>query len=232
MLDLPRSSHAITTVVFDFDGVLADTERLHLAAFQEVFATRGWALSEAVYFDRYLGYDDHGLVDAYAGDQNLTLAEPDFLALVDEKTRIFAGRIEAGEVLYPGARRCVEQLAAHFSLGIASGALRAEIITILGGAGLLASFPVIVGADDVSACKPAPEPYLRAAELLGVIPAQCVAIEDSAPGLLAARTAGMRTIGLTTTTPRHLLVDADRILDGLGEVSPAMIRAFGQAGAL
>jgi HAD superfamily hydrolase (TIGR01509 family) len=215
-------SGLITTVIFDFDGVLADTERLHLRAFQQLFAARGWQLDEAVYFDRYLGYDDEGLVAAFDKDEHLGLPQAVLDALVAEKGEVFAGYLEAGDVLFPGAIACVENLAKHFTLGIASGALKTEITNILGAANLLAYFPVIVSAEDVDECKPAPEPYLTAARRLGVRPGVCVAIEDSPPGLQAARTAGMKTVGVTTTAARHLL-SADLVIDRLDQFTPELV---------
>jgi beta-phosphoglucomutase len=218
----------ISTVIFDFDGVIADTEGLHLRAFQEIFERRGWQLDERVYFDRYLGYDDVGLVVAFGREHSLGLDEATVDLLVDEKTRLFATYLEAGEVLFPTAPACIGRLAAAYSLGIASGALKIEITSILTAAGLLHRFPVIVAADDVTECKPAPEPYLKAAEGLHVDPARCVAIEDSPAGLAAAKAAGMRTIGLTTTSPRQLLTDADLILDGLHQVSAETVAKLGR----
>ncbi len=226
MSDAPNTR--ITTVIFDFDGVIADTEGLHLRAFQDIFERRGWRLDERDYFDRYLGYDDVGLVVAFGQEHGLALGAPDVDTLVDEKTRLFATYLEAGEMLFPTARACIERLSKAYSLGIASGALRVEIRAILADAGLLHHFPVIVAADDVTECKPAPEPYLKAATALSADPARCVAIEDSAAGLAAAKAAGMRTIGLTTTSPRALLTDADVIFDGLHQISAETVAKLGR----
>jgi beta-phosphoglucomutase len=219
---------SITTVIFDFDGVIADTEGLHLRAFQDIFERRGWALDERTYFDRYLGYDDIGLVEAFGREHALRLKPDDVQALVDAKTRLFAGYLEAGEVLFPTAAACIGRLSAAYRLGIASGALKVEITSILQTSNLLGHFPVIVAADDVTECKPAPEPYLKAAEGLRAAPSTCVAIEDSPAGLAAAKAAGMRTIGLTTTSPRHLLTDADLILDGLHQISAETVAKLGR----
>lgn len=213
----------MTAVVFDFDGVLADTEPLHLRAFQEAFATRGWTLDPASYVERYLGYDDAGLVDVFARDRGLALAADEVGALLDAKSRAFRRLIESGAVLYPGAADCVARLAARHRLAIASGALHAEIEDILGGAGLLAPFGAVVGADDVPRSKPDPDCYLRAAELLGVAPQDCVAVEDSRWGLQAARSAGMRTIAVPTTSPATALAAADRILTDLTALTDAVI---------
>jgi HAD superfamily hydrolase (TIGR01509 family) len=223
---------SIRAVIFDFDGVIADTERLHYAAFRDVFAGRGWTLAEDVYFDRYLGCDDLGLVRDFSRDNALSLTAEDVDELAAAKGRLFSRHLSTGDVLFPHARACIEALAARFPLGIASGALGREIAAILGAAGLLDRFPVIVAADDVTASKPAPEPYLAAAAALGVPPAACVAIEDSAPGLQAARAAGMRTIGVTTTSPADALSGADRIVRGLDEVSPGLVDALGSTHAL
>jgi beta-phosphoglucomutase len=226
MPDAPATS--ITTVVFDFDGVIADTEGLHLRAFQDVFEQHGWQLDERTYFDQYLGYDDVGLVVAFGRAHALALTPADVHGLVDAKTQLFASYLEAGEVIFPTAPACIGRLSVAYSLGIASGALKVEITSILQAANLLDRFPVIVAADDVTACKPAPEPYLKAAEALGVEPSRCVAIEDSPAGLAAAKAAGMRTIGLTTTSPRHLLTDADLILDGLHQISAETVAKLGR----
>jgi beta-phosphoglucomutase len=213
----------VAAVIFDFDGVIADTERLHLGAFREVFDTRGWALSEQDYFDRYLGCDDHGLVVAYARDNSLALSPEDVSDLVARKTQAFSRHLTSPEVLFPNAAAAIRALAEQFAVGIASGALRGEIEAILSAAGIRELFEVIVGADDVTAHKPAPDPYLAAAAGLGVMPRACVAIEDSQAGIQAARAAGMRVIGVTTTSPEHLLTGAEVVVTSLADVSPALV---------
>ena len=219
----------IRAIVLDFDGVIADTERLHFSAFRDVFAARGWVLDESAYFDRYLGCDDYGLVRDFARDHDLALSAADTETLVSAKGELFGRHLSSSDVLFPGAAEAVKQLEARYPLGIASGALHHEIVAILSRAGLLERFRVIVAADDVTATKPAPEPYLIAADRLGIQPARCLAVEDSAPGLQAARTAGMRTIGVTTTSPARALAGADRIVAGLHEVSPELVAELGAA---
>jgi beta-phosphoglucomutase-like phosphatase (HAD superfamily) len=90
-------------VIFDFDGVLADTERLHLLAFQEVFQQRGWTLTDAAYFDRYLGLDDRDLVRAFAIELGLPLQDGDADAIVDAKAHAYEAHVSRGSVLFPGA---------------------------------------------------------------------------------------------------------------------------------
>lgn len=216
----------ISAVIFDFDGVLANTERLHLAAFVEVFAARGWTLHETAYFERYLGFDDRGVVHAYAADHQLALDAADAQGLAATKASAFDRLLQTRDVLYADAAACVGALAGPFRLAIASGALHREIAAILKGGNLLHAFAAIVGADDVSDAKPSPAPYLEAAARLGLPPADCVAIEDSHWGLAAARSAGMRTIAVPTTLPRHLLASADRIVSRLAELTPEIVAAL------
>jgi beta-phosphoglucomutase len=203
--------------------VLADTERLHYEAIQETLAAHGRTLDERTYFDRYLGYGDRDIFVELARDVAWTLDAATLDALMALKADRYRGRMAAGNALYPLAAACVRGLSARFSLAIASGSLRHEIQTILTGGGLLDAFPIIVGADDVTAGKPAPEPYLRAVALLGVKPADAVAIEDSRWGLESARAAGLRTIGITTTYPAPALVPSDAVVDSLDAISPDMI---------
>lgn len=218
----------ITAVVFDFDGVLADTEHVHLRATQDALAARGWRLDEGAYFERYLGYGDRDLVAALARDLGETIDEAAIDALVAVKAARYRAHLAAGSAMYPGAARCVRRLAPRFALGIASGSLQAEIHDILTAAGLRRDFAVIVGADDCASGKPAPDPYVKAAALLGVDPRSAVAIEDSRWGLESARAAGLRTIALTTSYPAAALAMADRVLASLDEITVEGIDALVQ----
>jgi beta-phosphoglucomutase len=215
---------SITAVVFDFDGVLADTERLHLLAFQDVFSGQGWHLDEQSYYDRYMGFDDRGAIVEYTRDLGLIPTDDEICAMTASKAQAFATRLASGEVLFPEANACVTRLAREFPLAIASGALHAEIVAILKTGGLLHYFPVIIGADDCTRHKPEPEPYLQAAAALGVDPRACTAIEDSSWGLASARAAGMRTIALTTTSSPAAVNQADRIISGLHELTAELVR--------
>jgi beta-phosphoglucomutase len=136
-----------------------------------------------------------------------------------------AARLEQLErdvsVLFPSADATIRRLATVLPLGIASGALRAEIVRVLDRAGLTRFFEAIVAAGDTAAGKPAPDPYLRAVSLLSAaigrpLPArECVAIEDSRWGLESARAAGLRTVGVTHTYPADELGQADLVVANL-----------------
>lgn len=208
--------------MFDFDGVLADSEPVHLRVYQELLAPSGVTLTKEAYCERYLGFDDEGAFRQMAADFNLLLGDEEIEMLIVEKARRFEAIVSGSNVLYPSAVPCVERLGARWPLAIASGALRGDIDVMLRGARVSDRFRCIVAAGDTDATKPAPDPYLRAAELLGIAPAACVAIEDSHWGLQSAKAAGMRTIAVTHTYPRNELA-ADRVVDSLDEVTVALI---------
>jgi beta-phosphoglucomutase len=148
-------------------------------------------------------------------------------ALVAEKTQAFDEVLQRTEVLYPDAAACVERLARDFPLGIASGALRHEIEMILRRAGLHDHFHFIVAAGDTPRSKPWPDPYVRAAQLHGVPPSACVAIEDSRWGIESAKAAGLKCVGITTAYPASQLRGADHMIESLREFDPELIRTLG-----
>lgn len=213
-------------IVFDFDGVLVDSEPLHLRALQTVIAPMGMSVDQDEYYQRYLGYDDMGAFHAIARDRGVAVTDDDVRALIGAKSVVYQSLLEAGNILYPGAAACVARLATEFSLGIASGALRHEIQAILEATGLDGCFRFIVASGDTPAGKPAPDPYQRAATLHGLPPAQCVAIEDSRWGIESARAAGMRCVGITHTYPASELAGADAVVHTLDEFTSDLIRGL------
>ena len=208
----------VTAIVFDFDGVLANSEPLHFRAFRDGVAALGLTLTEAAYYDRYLGFDDAGAFRAMAADARVPLSGAQLSELVAQK----AARLELLErdasVLFPGAREAIVRMAGRGLIAIASGALRAEIVRVLEREGLRSYFPVLVSAEDTALSKPDPAPYARAVELLAatsgrpVLPAQCVAVEDSRWGLQSARTAGLRTVAVSHSYPAEELAEADAVI--------------------
>jgi beta-phosphoglucomutase len=197
----------LEAIIFDFDGVIADSERLHLRAYQEVLAEDGRSLADEEYFARYLGYDDVGVFRMLARDRGWRLDDAAVSTLVKRKGIRYEALAAAGDVLFPGAAGFIRQAAAVVPIAIASGALRHEIEDVLERTGLHSCFAAIVGADDTERSKPAPDPYLEAFRRLqmaagGVLsPRRSVAIEDSRWGLDAARAAGLRLVAVTNTYP-------------------------------
>lgn len=233
------SAVASIGVVFDFDGVIADTERLHLRAYQEVLEPLGLVLDEATYYARYLGFDDVGVFGAVAGDAGLNWTPREVDALIAQKSVAFDALVRTANVVFPSAARCIDRLAAAgVPMAIASGALAGEIEAILAGAALRRHFCAIVAAGETARSKPAPDPYARAVDLIEAArPLRgggrrcCVAIEDSRWGLDSARAAGLRTVAITTTYPASDLPGADLIVDDLDELSEERLLALcGTAG--
>ena len=213
----------IAAIVFDFDGVLADSEPIHFRVYRELLAQSGVTLTREDYCSKYLGFDDEGAFRQMAADNRLLLGDEEIELLIAEKARRFEAIVSGTNVLFPSAVPCVERLAAIWPLGIASGALRADIDLMLTGAHIANRFRFIVAAGDTDATKPAPDPYLRAAELHGVPPPACVAIEDSHWGLKSAKAAGMRTIAVTHTYQREALGEADCVVDSLDEITGTLL---------
>jgi beta-phosphoglucomutase len=216
----------ITAIVFDFDGVLADSELLHLRAYQDVLAPLGVELSRPNYFARYLGFDDQGVFTTVAKDHGLTFGAEEIVELIARKSVAFEALEANTEMLFPGAARCVRRLGEEFPLGIASGALRHEIEAVLDRGGLRNCFAFIVASGDTASGKPAPDPYLRAAALHDRMPEACVAVEDSRWGIESARAAGLACVGITQTYAPDELVGADRIIASLDELTAPLIRAL------
>ena len=211
-------------VIFDFDGVIANTEPLHLKAYQDVLVGGPLSLGTDIYYSRYLGYDDVGVFSALGKDQGIELQQGELKRLVEIKGQRFAELLGADEVLFSGAKQCIERLAAEVPLAIASGALHHEIDSILARTNLRRHFMDIVAADDVSRPKPAPDAFVRAVELLNAglgrtAPPSCfVAIEDSQWGIRAAHAAGVPCVAVTHTYPAEALHAAERVVSTLSQV--------------
>lgn len=219
---------SIRAIVFDFDGVLANSEPLHYAAFRDVLSDEGITLTERDYYERLLGYDDRGV---FAAVLPATGKPGDVSRLVAKKALRLEELERHQSVLFPGAADAIRRLANQLPIAIASGALRPEIERVLRNEGLIQHFAAIVGAEDTPASKPAPDPYLRAVSLLAltagadITPKACVAVEDSHWGLESAKRAGLRTIAITNTYPAAEL-QADAIIDHLNVLTDEFLRRF------
>jgi len=221
-------STALQAIVFDFDGVIADSEPLHLRAFQRAFADVGLTLTAPDYYSRYLGFDDAGVFAAVSRDCGAALTGDQIVTLVAQKGEYVQESLRAGEILFPGAAEFVRTAAAAVPIAIASGAQRHEIEEILDATGLRGYFPTLVAAGETTRGKPSPDPYARAFQLLqqtngSLAASRCVAIEDSRWGLESARGAGLRCVGVTTSYPASDLPGADLIVEGLKTLTVQML---------
>ena len=211
---------ALQAVIFDFDGVIANSEPLHLRAFQQALGEEGIFLSAEEYYTSYLGYDDVGVFQALGRDRGLPMTAERVAGLVQRKGHQLEAILQAGEVLFPGAADFIRTSAKAVPIAIASGALRHEIDEIVSAAGLAPLFSTIVASGDTPESKPSPAPYKLAFERLKALrpelePHRCVAIEDSQWGLVSASGAGLRCVGVTTSYPREALQNAELVVEGL-----------------
>jgi len=222
----------LRAILFDFDGVIVDTEPLHWAAMNEVLALHDIPqVAKEYYYENMLGLDDRGLFrDSFA--RAAKPLPPDLLeTLIAEKSERFLTMAGRDNITLPGAAEFISSVAPRHLLAICSGALRREIETILQAAGLLSHFPVIVAADDVQRGKPDPQGYLLAMQQLQdshrlsppLQPADCLVIEDSLPGIEAAKDAGMTCLAVSTSVQGELLLQADAVVASLREVDSALL---------
>jgi len=216
-------------VIFDFDGVLVDSERAHFESLKAALLENcGLAISFSEYTEHYLAYDDCGGIRR-ALERNGRDAPP---ALVNELARkkgeAYEDRLSRIPFL-PGAKELVLGLgAAGVPLAIASGARRREIEVLLRSQGLLDMFSGIVAAEDVTRFKPHPEPYEKGRLLIGAHRSGpgVVAFEDSVPGLTSAKAAQLRVVAVTNSHPKERLALADWVVDSLAQVRVEDVEAL------
>ena len=223
----------LRAVIFDFDGVIADDERLHLEGFRHALAAHGLEISEAEYFTRYLGFDDRDGFKAMLRDAGRRADDGMLEELIREKHRAFRRLVGERVRIYPGVHTLLADLRGGptpVATAIGSGALRGEIELILDLADLRSSFDRIVSAEDVRRGKPDPETFVTAcASLAMVAPGleadDCLVIEDSMAGLSAATAAGMKTIAVCNSYSAQDL-EADLVIDSLEQLDRARCEAL------
>jgi HAD superfamily hydrolase (TIGR01509 family) len=236
--------HKLTTLLFDVDGTLAETEEIHRAAFNQAFRQAGldWYWSEQMYA---------GLLTVTGGKERIRYfidtCLPGFeapmsldeyiAALHAAKTDVFTRSVAAGEVpMRPGVKRLLsEARAAGLRLGIATTTTPANVIALLQHS--LAEdaevwFDVIAAGGVVANKKPAPDIYFYAMEKLGVGAGECLAFEDSANGLRSAQGAGVATVVTVSRYSRgEDFTGAALVIDQLGEPDQPFQVIAGDAGS-
>jgi beta-phosphoglucomutase len=211
----------IKAIFFDFNGVIIDDEPIQMKAYQEVLRGHDVQLTEELYFGA-LGMDDRTFVRSMFEKTGKQLTDPLLDSVIDAKTLIHRDIIKDELPLFPGVLTFLKSATRHFSLGLVSMANQTEVGYVFQRANLTPLFSVVVTAEDSSVCKPAPDCYVcgltklndkrQRERLLPLLPSECLAIEDSPPGIESARGAGMRTLGVTNT------VDADALRAAGAEV--------------
>jgi HAD superfamily hydrolase (TIGR01509 family) len=211
----------LCAVLFDLDGTLADTERQNAEAVARALERAGRPMTD----EERLFVIGHGWREIYDhlhahGGVALSFEELVQRATAEREALV----VEHGLDVLPGAVALVRRVAARWPAALVSGSSRAEIAFCLRALGLDGCFPWFIGAEDTPRGKPNPDGYLMAAARLGVPPAGCVVLEDSAAGIAAAKAAGMRCIAVRAGNFAGQRQDhADRVVGTLEEVDDALL---------
>lgn len=231
----------LDAVIFDFDGVIVDSEPLHCRAFQRVLFPLGFSFTWEEYLEHYAGHDDRGAFLSMFHSAGIPLDRSRLAELIRLKAEAFQTEIAGGISPYPGALELIRETQRHYPIALCSGALRSDILPVLSVLGLDHAFPVLVSADEVTVSKPAPESYALALSRLkehspgrAIEPPRCLAIEDTPAGIASARGAGLRVLAVTNNFPASKLREADRIVSTLEGLDLAalsgMLRSAGAEG--
>ena len=232
MLDWPRA------VMFDFDGVLVNSEPLHFFAFQETLEAEKIHLTEAEYYRELIGFDDRGAFKHVFATRQRELDPRTSLRIMTRKSEIMMDLIRRRKLeALPGVEEFVRGLWRHCPLGICSGGLREEIEAMLEWVALRDCFSVIVAAEDVDVGKPDPRGYTLTARLLSeksrheLKPAECLVVEDAPTVIQAVKALGYPTLGVATSYSVERLAEADHAVRTLQpqevvEKIPALKRIF------
>ena len=213
----------LQAIIFDFDGVIANTEPLHFAGLHQTLKEIGIELTEPEYYAEYLGYDDRGCILAALAANRRPADSGTVERLMTRKAEAYLESVTRHQVIFPGVPEFVRDAARSYPLAIASGALRHEIEYILESAGLRSLFAHITSAEDVTRGKPDPQPFLLTLKALqqdkpALIPASCLVIEDSLPGIRSAAAAGMKVLAVANTHTVQDLHEAHAITHSLSDV--------------
>lgn len=185
-------------LLFDFDGVIADTENHHIAAWQRTFAAMGWDVPDEV-CARAIEVDDRVFLgEVFARKQ---IDDGDIPGWVQRKQELTLAMMADSPRVYPGVAALIARVRGVARLAVVTTTWRANVKAVLKSAGLFSAFNLIVGKEDVQAVKPDPDGYRLAVESLGLLAEDVVALEDSPTGLTAARRAGVRAIAIGHRLP-------------------------------
>jgi len=211
---MPGSS--TTAVIWDMDGVIADTAPYHLKAWQEVFSKRGVRFSEEDFRESF-GLRNDTIIRNVLGE---AVSQDEINAVASGKEENFRRRISKDLKPLPGVIKLVKSLTeGGFRMALASSAPVENIQLLTEGLGIDKFFQCIIAEKDVTEGKPSPQGFLLAAQKLGVNPRNCIVIEDAVAGVAAAKRAGMHCLAVTNTHPKASLTEADLIVDSLGAVT-------------
>lgn len=223
----------LKAIIFDFDGVIANSEPAHFVTFQRVLLEEGVCISRVDYLKRYLAMDDRGafttaLTDFGKNNDPIYVSE-----LVFRKSSYFEYYLKEEMTVYPDTIKFINLIKEQTPIAINSGALRQEIDVVLNRIGLKEAFPVIISTENITKCKPNPEGYLKALDALNKLyvelnaqPENCLAVEDSVGGIRSAITAGMKCVAVTNTYSKEYLGEATGIVSSLEELTSSYLKSL------
>lgn len=211
----------LSAVIFDFDGIIVDSEPMHFRAFNEVLNPMELNITWDDYCETYIGFDDRDAFRTVFKENDRKICNNDLSDLIEKKAEIFQKYIENGEAEpLPGAVELIKSIPVRLPVALCSGALREDIDPIITRLGIADIFTVIVTAEDTDKSKPDPAPYQLALEKLEIDdPATAIAIEDTPAGIVSAKGAGLKVLAVTNSYDRAYLMEADAVTDSLEHVS-------------
>ncbi len=211
----------LAALIFDFDGIIVDSEPMHFRAFNEVLQPKEIEISWEDYCETYIGYDDRDAFKKIFKAHNQKISSRDIKQLISQKAAVFQQYIQNDEATpLPGAVELIQSIPARLPVALCSGALKEDLLPIIGNLGIKDSFCVIVTAEDTPKSKPHPAPYKLALKKLGITnPATAIAIEDTPSGIISAKGAGLKVLAVTNSYDRNYLLEADAITDSLENIT-------------
>lgn len=221
----------LNAVIFDFDGIIVDSEPIHYRAFQKVLEPLGSGFSWHEYIERYMGFDDRDAFREAFRTSGLLLTDEKLSELIALKAALFHEVASEGVSTYPGVIQLIKSISGTIPLAICSGALRSDIEPVLRMLSLAEAFDCMVTAEDVPASKPDPASYRLAIEKLqqifpqrAITAAEAVAIEDTPAGISSAKGAGLWVVSVTNSYPAAELHFSDMIVASLAVITTEDLR--------
>lgn len=215
----------LDAVIFDFDGIIVDTEPLHYKAFQELLVPLDLGYSWQEYIDTYMGFDDRDAFREAFRAAGRPLPDQVLKRLMKAKAQAFLDIVANGVAPYPGVVELIRSISGNLPLALCSGALRSDIDPILAQLSLTGAFDCMVTADEVAASKPDPESYRLALQRLqerypdAIYPGKSLAVEDTPAGITSAAGAGLNVLAVTNSYPAERLAGAIRVVDSLAGIN-------------
>jgi beta-phosphoglucomutase len=217
----------LQAVIFDFDGVIADTEPLHFKALNKTLGRYGIKISKEVYYRDYLGYTDNDCFEIIKQSHPDKVGKTSVKSLMQQKSKVYVELIKDESCVIPHVQDFLQMLAgSNLAIGICSGGLRSEIETVLVKERLHDFFEVIVSANEVKKGKPDPQGFVLVLQMLkerhpgkSIKAGDCVVIEDSHWGLEAAQAAEMHTVAVTNSYAKDELAMAEMVVSNLGQLT-------------